>query len=315
MNYITLIVACLLFSFQFIFSKWYQLRTDSTLKAALWMTVFDGTWLFILFFTANGFAYHVTASSMVYASLYSFFIIVCSVSALFAMRHGKVAVVSLFMLTGGLVFPVLYGVIMLGETLNLQKIIGLSLIILSFFPSILLKKGSFAKTNADDQVKIKLKLRYWLLCFVVFTCNGMISVITKAHSISPDASPEKDFLIFAAILRFIAGIIIIISLTKGRIFKNLLSKIHCGIGKIPFPKKSFILLMIVGGYTLCNGIANVLSMITAKTMDSSLQFPLLSGIVVVMTAFISWIVYKEKPSPGDTIGINLTLIGIVFMVF
>jgi len=138
MNYITLGIACLLFSLQFIFFKWYQLRTDNSLKAAVWMTVLDGAWMFSIFFIANGLSLHITPTSAMYATFYSFFIVMGNIVALFAIRHGKVAVVSLYMLTGGMVFPVIYGVLMLGETLNLYKEIGLVLIFIRMKTSFLL---------------------------------------------------------------------------------------------------------------------------------------------------------------------------------
>lgn len=141
MTYATLGMAGLLFSFQFVFSKWYQLRTDNSLSAALWMTVFDGAWLSAIFFAANGFSLHITAFSARYAIYYSFFIIVCSVSALFALRYGKVSLMTLFMLAGGLVLPVVYGVATLGETLNIQKGLALGLIFFSFSPDLFIRKN------------------------------------------------------------------------------------------------------------------------------------------------------------------------------
>ena len=145
MTYATLGMASLLFSFQFVFSKWYQLRTDNSLRAALWMTVFDGAWLTAIFFVANSFRVHMTAFSARYAVYYSFFIIVCSVSALFALRYGKVSLMTLFMLAGGLVLPVVYGVPALGETLSIPKGLGLALIFCSFFPGVIYKKEPIKK--------------------------------------------------------------------------------------------------------------------------------------------------------------------------
>ena len=310
MSYATLGMAGLLFSCQFVFSKWYQLRTDNSLSAALWMTVFDGAWLSAIFFVANGFSVHITAFSARYAAYYSFFIIVCSVSALFALRYGKVSLMTMFMLSGGLVLPVVYGVGTLGETLTLQKALGLGLIFLSFFPGVLYKKKTIKK---EKQASNKIG-RPVFLYSIVFVCNGMISVLTKAHSIHTHAAPEQDFLIFAALLRLVVGLLLLGVLTMRKKPAHRLPLKRPQAEKSKQSKGSVSLLFIVGGYTLCNGVGNYFSMVTAKVMDSSFQFPVLSASVVVLTAFISWAIYKEKPSTGDTIGILLNLGGIAFMI-
>jgi len=274
------------------------------------MTVLDGAWMFSIFFIANGLSLHITPTSAMYATFYSFFIVMGNIVALFAIRHGKVAVVSLYMLTGGMVFPVIYGVLMLGETLNLYKEIGLVLILLSFFPSIMLKK----RLPKELKTKSNKIVLFRILCIAAFVCNGMLSVLTKGHSINVNASSEKDFLIFAALLRLVVGIFLIVSLTKGRIPTVKITSLFTMFCKNGVPKNAVYILLIVGCYTLCNGIANMFSMITAKTMNSSIQFPLLSGTVVVLTALASWAVYKEKPSIGDVIGIGFTFGGIGFMM-
>ena len=310
MTYATLGMAGLLFSFQFVFSKWYQLRTDNSLSAALWMTVFDGAWLSAIFFAANGFSLHITAFSARYAIYYSFFIIVCSVSALFALRYGKVSLMTLFMLAGGLVLPVVYGVATLGETLNIQKGLALGLIFFSFFPGLVYKKESVKK----EEQKQGNKRRCLFLYFIVFLSNGMVSVTTKAHSINVHAVPEKDFLIFAAFLRLVVGLLLIGMFTMREKPALALSFKHSQTEQNDRSKGFLYLFLIVGGYTLCNGFGNYFSMVTAKVMDSSFQFPILSASVVVLTALISWAIYKEKPSTGDTLGILLNLGGIALMI-
>ena len=74
------------------------------------------------------------------------------------------------------------------------------------------------------------------------------------------------------------------------------------------------LVLLTGGYAVCNGLANVCSMHTAKTMDSSLQFPLLSAMVVVFTALLAWAVFHEKPGRGDAAGLGLTVAGMALLV-
>ena len=79
-------------------------------------------------------------------------------------------------------------------------------------------------------------------------------------------------------------------------------------------RAAWTLVLLTGGYAVCNGLANVCSMHTAKTMDSSLQFPLLSAMVVVFTALLAWAVFHEKPGRGDAAGLGLTVAGMALLV-
>jgi drug/metabolite transporter (DMT)-like permease len=272
------------------------------MKAALRMTVFDSIWLSVLFMAVSGFSLRFTPVSFLLAAGYSTFAIVCTVASLFAFRYGKVANVSLFLLTGGLILPVLYGVVILGESLNMLQGTGIILIMLSFFCSAFSKEPR--EKNSESH-----RIRCLLLYITVFVCNGMISIIIKAHSVSKGTVPEQDFLITAALLRLMIGLILISIITLKK--QPVQNEHH----DVPAHFISILpLFLIVGGYTLCNGIANFFSLITAKTMDSSVQFPVISATVVLLTALISWAVYKEKPTFHEIIGMAFTLAGIVFMI-
>ena len=308
--YLTLGAACFLFSFQFIFSKWYQLRTKSIFVSAVWMNIFSAIWYIAIFFSNNGFSLHISFISGIYAIFYTLILIVSSVVGFFAMKYGSLSVLSLFLLTGGLIIPVIYGVCFLNEKLTLQKGIGVIFILLSFLPYTLSKKESTYKNHRKARNIIPIQLLY----FIAFLCNGMISVITKAQSINVHASTNKDFLASTALLRLILGIILIVLLNIHK--TNPRETIFTFYNKTEKNslKEVLYLFFIVGGFAVCNGIANLFSMVTAKTMDSSFQFPLLSAAVIVITALISWAIYKEKPSAKDTIGIFITLTGIAIMI-
>lgn len=49
-------------------------------------------------------------------------------------------------------------------------------------------------------------------------------------------------------------------------------------------------------------------------MPSSIQFPIFCAAVVVLTALLSRILYKEKLSSGDRVGLLLTIAGVALML-
>ena len=129
----TLAAAGVLFSVQFLFTKQYQLRAGAGWRPAIWMLVFANLWMGFLFLSAGGFRLRILPASLLYAVVYAVCAAVNNAASLFAMRLGKVAVVTLFSLSGGLLLPSAYGVIRLGEPLTAGKAAGTLLIVLASF--------------------------------------------------------------------------------------------------------------------------------------------------------------------------------------
>ena len=310
MTYFYLTLACILFSIQFIFSKLYQKNSDETLIAGSWMSLFGAIWMFAMFFISNGFHFEISAISVFYAFTYAIVLLMCNIFAFFAMTMGKVSTVTMYMLLGGLILPFFYGIIFLNEELTLFKVIGILLMLLSFLPML-------TDNNKVTDKKKSKKIVYVLLCFSVFIFNGLISIISKAHQIDKNAVGINDFLILTAIIGFAAAFIFIFILTiinKNKNNKGFLETAFSGVGSEFSFKWITIMFCISGAFTIMNGIGNVFSLTCAETMDSSIQFPVISGAVVPLTAIFSWIFFKEKIKKTDAIGIFIAIAGILMFI-
>ena len=79
-------------------------------------------------------------------------------------------------------------------------------------------------------------------------------------------------------------------------------------------KLFFVLLGSCALYAVCNGLGNIFSLNCAKTMDASIQFPVISAVVIVLGALFGWLIYREKIESRDWVGLILAALGIVFFV-
>ena len=87
------------------------------------------------------------------------------------------------------------------------------------------------------------------------------------------------------------------------------------MGTGPLPRALLQPVLLAGGYTLCNSAANIFSMLTAKTMASSLQFPILNAVILLLNALLSRFFFKEVVSRGTKIGLAMSVAGILLMIF
>ena len=304
----------LFLSLQFIFSKLYQKNTDSSLNASLWMDIFCAIYSIVFFGIQIGFVPEVSTSSVVFATLYSIAGIATTISSIMGMKFGKVTTISTFMLLGGMVLPFIYGVTILNEAITLPKIVAIIIMIISLIPSLTSKEASDGK----EQDK-KKHLLYVLMLLIVFIGNGAVSIITSASTKAPDAVPTESYMFLIATIRITIAFAISLFLT----FKNR-KKSETSFGKalLSGVGKKFSLIAIgitfiySALYGVCNSLGNVYSLACARAnMDASIQFPVISGAVIVLTAMIAWALFKEKPQKKDWISIALSIVGVILFIF
>jgi len=313
MDKIYLALTCIFFSVQFIFSKMYQKNSNGSINASLWMTIFYATASLILFGSQIGFTPDIPTTSIIYATIYTFAGILTTLSSILGMKLGKISTISTFMLLGGMVLPFFYGIIFLKESITTFKIIAIIIMIVALIPSLI----NNDKTKNKENNK-KNHLLYNLVLISVFIGNGAISIITNAAKNiveNPSTFPEKDYMFVVATTQIIIAVIValIIAIKNTVNKKESFSKtLFTGIGKTYSLTAIIIAAFFAAVYGIFNALGNLYSLkCVALEMDASIQFPVISGSVIVLTAFIGWGLFKEKPQVKDWIAITLSVVGVI----
>ena len=320
MDFLFLMIACLFFSVQFIFQKCFQKNTKSGYGITVWnqfhIYIFMGLYLLL----TSSAPMETTMTSLLLSLGYAASGLTSSTGSLFAMRYGKMSSVTTFCLLVGLILPFLYGVLFLQEEVTLWKVLGILVLTASMLPSLFEKDPSGADRSKADRV------RYFIFCMMTFCGNGMVSVISKAHQISDNAMrlPTgevntdgfvlQNALVSLAVAFTILAVRAILTARSGD--KTPVRTVYYEIAKGKMVPRLFaMLLALTAGYAVCNAIGNIFSLRCAMTMDSSIQFPLLSGVVIFMTAVFGWLFFREKIGKSNLLSLALTLVGIgLFMI-
>lgn len=311
MDFLYLLIACLFFSVQFLFQKNFQKNTRGDIAVSLW-NQFAVYFFMTVYLAIKTRALSVNGTAMLYSILYSVSGLLCAIASLFAMRYGKVSAVSSFCLAGGMVLPFFYGIFFLDETVTAWKILGILVLCASLVPSLLEKDPSGKKRSASDLIK------YTLLSLVVFFGNGFVSIFSKAHQVSPNAIDTDEFVLLNAVVCLaITGIgMLVMTAVKGfHGDKKPICTVFYELSDKPMIPKIFLLcIAMTACYAMCNGLGNIFSLRCAITMDSSIQFPLLSGIVIFLTAILGRICFREKIAKNNLISLALTVVGITLFI-
>jgi len=315
MEYIYLFGASFCFSIQFIFNKLFESRSNGTYNAGMWSCLATALCMLAYLLPAGGFTFAVSASALTCSLLYTASSLLCSGVTILALHRGKIAVVTTYMLLGGLVLPFVWGIIAYGEALTATKAIGVVILMLSMAASLLLDMR-----KKTDTPKKGGGLLFHFYCFILFLTNGIVSIATTQSQKAADAVSADDFLLLCKVETAVAAavILLILGLWKRKNGdKHGIANAFVGITKdgVRMSAKLFLILLISCAlYAVCNGLGNIFSLNCAQTMDASIQFPVISAVVIVLGALFGWLIYHEKIEKSDWISLILAALGIVFFV-
>lgn len=320
MEYLNLFIACAFFSLQFVFQKLFKERTTGRVSVCFWNQMICGAVSLLFLVAKSGFpASAISPTAFLIVLAYAASGLIDTVTTITAMGCGRVATVSTFSLAGGMVVPFAYGVFALNEPSSLTKWLGLGTLCLSLVPTLLQK--------TEDKTESANKTKFIACCTVTFFFNGFVSVFSKMYmnymkSTETDeavlASAENNFVITAALIRVATAIVILVVLSALQRTRGEKAAFRTNFWEIGLKKMTgglfALLAAFAGAYAVCNTLGNLFSLRCMDVMDASIQFPLLSAVVIVLTAVFGRLFFREKIGRETAISLVLSMVGIALFM-
>ena len=213
-----------------------------------------------------------------------------------AIANGSLSLTSL-VLQFSLIIPTFYGIFFLQEETDFFLFAGIALLVASI---VLVnipvgeKKEKNAETEKTEKNQNKTTWKWALFALLMFIGNGGCSTVQKMQQIHFNGLYKSEFMIVALIITTVA--LVVISLFTER--KEMLPALKKGVGYYAV-------------YGVANGISNLIVLLLATKMSSSIVYPVLSAGGIVITSFVSVFVYKEKMNLFQKIGLILGVLAIV----
>ena len=305
MDYLYILIADVLLGAIFVLNKKYQQHAGSGLKAGIISNLILGIFAVVISFVSLGFRVEFTLFSLVVATLSTASGVAYTVIGLKILSGGKVSVYAMFLMTGGMLIPFLFGVIFLKEGINALKIIGLLLIIFSI-----------AVTNFDKQKPSKKQLA---MSVAVFFLNGFIGVCSKIHqtAVDFDTVSTEGYVLLGNIAKVTLSLAILATIAISAKYKGKNSEktvaTEGGEEKLPLAKRlvPYGLLSIIA---LFDFVSYYCQLEGSVTIPASVLFPLLSGGSIVLTAAVGMLILREKPTKSAVAGMVICLAGMCMFI-
>lgn len=281
LNYILIIIATVLLAFDFVLQKKYQAGEGADISAGLKFNALTGLFTALIFFALSGFKAEFSLFSIVLAFLMSLFGMLYVILGFKILKGNGMAVYSLFLMSGGMLLPYLFGVLFLNEPLTARRIIGVLIILLAVILS--------------NKTKFKLKVSFFLLCLSVFILNGFVSIISKCHQINTTFNPVSStaLVMYSGIGKFI--------------FSSVALLLYKSKGKLSFSPKNTVFIVV--GSALIGGVSYMLQLIGAKELPATVLYPIVTGGSIVFSALSGKVFFKEKLSSYQLTSIALCFVG------
>lgn len=288
-SYIAIIIAALLLGVNFTIQNKFQQKVGGEQKDVLIYNQIVTAFAAVIFFGCNGFRLHITPYSVLMALAMSSMKILYIVIGFRIMKLEGITLYSLFLMTGAMVVPYLWGIAFLDEQFTFLRAIGLVLIVISMTIS-----GASGK---------KADLHLLALCIAVFLLNGFACVINKQHQIETRflAVDTGDFLVLINVLSFVLTSAALLANPK----KNKNAKPpEKGYGDY---LKAAIFLLI--GAAVVDGSALFLQLFAAITLPATVLYPFVTGASVLFSSALDYFVFKKKPTPKIWLSLGICMIG------
>ena len=285
-DYFLIVLSALLLAVCFILQKLFQTRTADTTESGVNFSILSASFSIILLVITSGFSISFTPYSVINVIIRSTFCLVHTVLGFKIMKAGSVALHMLFLMSGGMLVPAVWGWIFLNEEPKPLHVVGLVVILISI---ILNNMGSGRPST-----------KVILMCSVVFVVNGFVSTLAKLHQI--EAVYATVSTAEYTLLSSMASLIMSLALRGVLHLKNKGEAIKSNCFKL-FP------ISIVALSGIVSTLSSLLQLEGAKNLPASMLFPLQSGGSIAFSGILALIFFKEKLSKRGWIAVTLCVIG------
>ena len=245
------------------------------------------TWAWI------GFKFELSPLTILFGVLNAVALYGYNTSLIKAGAQGSYAFLNVAQLFGGILIPLLYTTVFLGDVLRWYQLVAIAMMLVSFvlmnLKEIKVKKGEERK---------KTPWTYYLFCAILFVCNGMYGTLLKMQSDYNESQKNEMVILTYGIMGVIAFIQLAFKEKKDTFKAFKLSK------KAVLP----LVLCLLSAALAINVLVTVIPMV-----NTAVLYTVENGGVLILAAVYSFIFFKEKPQLSTILGIITATVSITVL--
>ena len=291
MTAILIAILVFLYSLQSLFCKMFSEKHDCG-SAALTSTVFSICFGGVAGFATlviNGFRIAPSNITLICGLLNAVMLLIYNTAMVQASRTGSYSFQMICMLFGGSVLPMIYGVLFLNGSFTALQLIAIAMMLVSFV--LMNLKGLSLKGSSK-------KFLFW--CLTLFMSNGIYSILMNVQQLSMEGAQRNEMII----LSYLGMAVLYAAMQLCKDQKAL-------VQGFKIPKKPLLYLAIC--CTSATIAVHMIMYILTLVEEATILYTIDNGGVLVLSVLYSCILFKEKLSKVQIIGIIMATAGIVML--
>ena len=225
------------------------------------------------YFITGGFRVEMNLLTLGYALATGIDMVILVILGIFAMQYVDLLTLNLAQACGGMIIPVLFGILFLEERTVFTFWISAVFMVLAVLLPILMQKGKRERGTVIG----------YILCSILFFCNGLYTILNKLYQANPATCNESSFCFMLNVVMLVMSVVALPVLLRRtpseRAVLHQLSPKH-------------ILFILLGAVT--SNAASLLNFSAMSGMHLSLMTILGTSLGILGTAFLSFTVFRER---------------------
>ena len=285
-DYVMILLSVVLLALGFIVQKVYQKGSKSSNESSVMFSIISAICSIVVLILLNGFSFGVTWYSLINSAVRALCGLLYTILGFQIMREGKVAFYMMFLMSGGMLVPAVWGWLFLGETPNVFHVIGVAVIVVA----IVISNSSSSRPTTKTLLN----------CCAVFVLNGLVSVFSKLHQIKTayDAVGTTEYAMLGAVTTLLMSVALLsVMVVKNHTQSEL---------RVHFRLRTLLLVPL---YSAIGTISSLLQLEGAKNLPASVLYPMITGGTIVLTGLFALLFFGEKLSKAGWFSLVLCLGG------
>ena len=205
------------------------------------------------------------------------------------LKSGTMAMYTLFLMSGGMVAPYVFGLLFLDEPFLPLRMAALILIL-----------SGIVLSNVGNK---KTDKRQLILCIAVFILNGFASIVSKLHQIEPEFKTltATEFVMLGGFIKFVFG---------GALYCTTKKQSERQISRHSFLFPATIIFCSA----LAGGTSYLMQLHSAAVLPATVLYPFITGGSVVFSSLAGVFLFRERLSKNLIMGIILCFLGTIMFL-
>lgn len=290
MTAVLVVVMVVLYSFQSLFLKLFSSSRSAGEDTSTVFSISYGAFAGIATLIVSGFHFSPSPVTWGCGLLNAFMLLFYNMAMIKASKGGSYSFQMILCLFGGITVPMLFNAVFLGERLRALQFVAIGIMLISFI--LMNLQGLSLKGSSRSFLP-------W--CLVIFATNGLYSILLNTQQSAMNGAERNEMIV----LTFM-GMALLSALIQLIRDKSVLKT------GFRMSKKSlvFLLACCLSATIACHMVLYVLTLV-----DATVLFTINNGGVLVLSVLYSCLLFHEKLSPMQIVGIVLATGSIVMLSF